>query len=117
MALHKEEERICRELGNKDGLSVSLRNQAVILQARGDLDGAMALHKEEERICHELRNVEGLARSLVSQAILLVLNRNRLRDALPLAEEAYRLARDHDNAYLAEKQIKPILDSIRARLQ
>jgi hypothetical protein len=31
MRLHKEEERICRELGNKDGLSISLINQAAIL--------------------------------------------------------------------------------------
>ena len=31
MALHKEEERICRQLGNLDGLQASLGNQAIIL--------------------------------------------------------------------------------------
>jgi hypothetical protein len=31
MALHKEQERLCRELGNKDGLMRSLGNQASIL--------------------------------------------------------------------------------------
>ena len=36
MALHKEEERICRELGNPEGLSVSLANQALIVK---DLPG------------------------------------------------------------------------------
>ena len=42
MELLKEEERICRELGNKDGLQRTLGNQANILYARGDLDGAIA---------------------------------------------------------------------------
>jgi hypothetical protein len=31
MALHKEEERICRELGNVNGLSYFLINQALIM--------------------------------------------------------------------------------------
>ena len=39
MALHKEEERLCRELDDKHGLLMSLGNQAVILYYRGDLDG------------------------------------------------------------------------------
>ena len=71
MALHKEQERICRELGNKDGLSDSLGNQAMILQDRGDLDGAMALHKEKERICRELGNKDGLQQTLGNQALIL----------------------------------------------
>jgi len=33
MALRKEEERLCRELGNKDGLSISLANQALLLNS------------------------------------------------------------------------------------
>jgi hypothetical protein len=31
MALYKEQERICKELGNKNGLSISLCNQAILL--------------------------------------------------------------------------------------
>jgi hypothetical protein len=56
--------------GNQDGLQASLGNQSVILQNRGDLDGAMTLHKEQEQICRELGDSEGLARSLVNQAAL-----------------------------------------------
>jgi hypothetical protein len=35
MALHKEEERLCREIGNKDGLQRSLGNQARIQKQHG----------------------------------------------------------------------------------
>ena len=44
----KQTERLCRELGDKEGLAYSLGSQAWILQERRDLDGAMALHKEAE---------------------------------------------------------------------
>lgn len=40
MTLPKEQERLCRELGDKSGLQHTLGNQAVILRARGDLKGA-----------------------------------------------------------------------------
>jgi tetratricopeptide (TPR) repeat protein len=112
MALHKEEERICRQLGDSANLQRSLGNQALILEARGDLDGAMALHKEEERICRELGNPAGLARSLANQALLLGLTMGRPRAALPLAEEVYRLASQHGLTALAE-QIRPFLDRLR----
>jgi hypothetical protein len=108
MALHKEEERICRELGDLANLQRSLGSQALILEARGDLDGAMALHKEKERICRELGDTAGLARSLANQAFLLGLTMGRPRAALPLAEEAYRLASQHGLTALAQ-QIRPIL--------
>ncbi|MFO0451659.1 MAG: formylglycine-generating enzyme family protein [Pseudomonadota bacterium] len=48
MAFLKESEAICRRLNNPDGLQRTLGNQALILQAQGDLAGAMALHKELE---------------------------------------------------------------------
>ena len=115
MRLHRDEEQICRELGDKDGLQRTFRNQAVILRARGDLDGAFRLHREQERICREMGNVEGIAISLANQVLLLAMDRNRPEEALPLAEEAYRLARDHGYAPLAE-QIKPIMDDIRSML-
>jgi tetratricopeptide (TPR) repeat protein len=116
MKLYKEQECICRELGNKDGLKRSLGNQALILHACGELDAATKLYKEQERICRELGNPEGLAISLANQAELMSDKRNRPEDALPLAEEAYRLASDHGYAALAQ-QVKMILDPIRAKLK
>jgi tetratricopeptide (TPR) repeat protein len=115
MALHKEEERLCHELGHKDGLEASLGNQALILRAWGRLDEAMALHKEEERLCRELGDPVGLALSLANQASLLAGPMGKAREALPLAEEAYRLAVDHGLTVLAQ-QVKQILDYVRSKL-
>jgi len=92
MALHQEEERICRELGNKDGLQRSLGSQALILRLRGDLDGAMALHQEEGRICRELGNKNSLAISLINQALILR-ERGRVDVAMDLLREAEDLCR------------------------
>jgi len=95
MALHREQERICRELGTRTGSQPPLGNQANILYVRGDLDGAMALHREHERLCREMGKVEGLAISLANQAALTAFGNRRPREALPLAEEAHRIATRH----------------------
>lgn len=114
MALLKQQERICRELGYKHGLSNSLGHQAVILRDWGRLDEAMALLKEQERLCNELANPSGLAVSLANQAELLAEKMNRPREALPLVEEAYRLVMDHGLTGLVA-EIKPILDLVQSR--
>jgi len=61
MELHKKEEKICEELGDRAGLARSYGNQALILKAWGKLDKAMELHKKEEKICEELGDRAGLA--------------------------------------------------------
>src|SRR4051795_12783995 len=60
MVLHKKEEAICEELGDRSGLQASYGNQALILQDWGRLDEAMALHKKQEAICEELGDRSGL---------------------------------------------------------
>jgi tetratricopeptide (TPR) repeat protein len=111
MALLKEQERICRQLGNLDSLQACLGNQALILRARGDLDGAMALLKEQERICRQLGNPNSLAISLTNQAAIFG-RIGRPKEGLPLAEEALRLANLHGYTPLA-KQIEPMLKNLR----
>ena len=96
MAPHKEEERLCREIGNKDGLRRSLGNQGLILKARGDMDGAMALHKEEERLCRELGNKDGLQSSLGNQGLILY-GRGDMDSAMALYKEQERLCRELGN--------------------
>jgi hypothetical protein len=71
MRLHKEEERICREIGHKRDLAMSLSNQAIILRMRSNLDGALALHKEAERSLREIGYKYGLQEALGEQAITL----------------------------------------------
>lgn len=76
----------------------------------------MALHKEQEGVCRELGNPRELARCLALQASLLASEMNRPREALPLAEEAYRLANEHGVTALA-RRIEPLLKSVRSMLQ
>jgi hypothetical protein len=116
MKLLKDQEKICRELGTKLGLSISLGNQAVILRARGELDEAMNLHKEEESIWRELQNPEGLASSLVNQGLVWV-EKGKPYEGLLLAEEANQIASKHGLTRLVEKEIKPALDKIRSQLK
>jgi hypothetical protein len=50
----QQEEALCLELGNKDGLSISYGNQAVILHAWARLEEAFELLKKAEVLCLEL---------------------------------------------------------------
>jgi len=96
MAIYKEEERICRELGNVYGLQISLGNQATILYTRGDLDAAMKLYVEQERICRNLGNINDLSISLGNQALILKA-RGDLDGAMALHKEEERICRELGN--------------------
>jgi tetratricopeptide (TPR) repeat protein len=96
MVLHKEQERICRQLGNLAGLQTTLGNQALILKDRGDLDGAMALHEEEERICRQLGNLDGLQATFGNQALILKA-RGDLDGAMALHKKKERICRQLGN--------------------
>lgn len=66
--LLKQQEQLCQELGDKDGLSVSLGNQALIRSHLGQTDLALELRKREEALCRELGDRAGLAMCLANQA-------------------------------------------------
>ena len=72
MALHKKEESLCEELGDRAGLQACYGNQGLILKAWGRLDEAMALLKKTEALCEELRDPAGLGRSLWNQGLILL---------------------------------------------
>ncbi len=86
LALHKKQEPICLELGDRVGLYACYGNQALILQAWGRLEEALALHKKEEAICLELGNKDGLQACYGNQALILKAW-GRLEEALALHKE------------------------------
>jgi tetratricopeptide (TPR) repeat protein len=112
MCLLNQQEEICRRLNDPAGLQACLGNQAVILMDQGDLDGAVRLLKQQEEICRRLNDPNGLAISLANQAHLLAFAQVRPCQALPLAEEAYRISTRHGLIALA-RQFEPFLDEIR----
>ena len=112
LALHREEESICRKIGNVHGIAASLGNQGQVFRAMGDYDQALELHRREERIYRDLRNPDGIARSLTSRASLLGTLMGRPDEALPLIQEAHRLAVRHGFDALAGA-IARIRDEIR----
>ncbi len=114
LALLQEAERLCRELGDKNGFQSALAVQTVILRELDRPGQALALHKANEDQCRETGDREGLAGSLASQAVLLSEEMHRPAEALPLAEEAYRLASDHGLAVAEE--VRSILESVRSKL-
>lgn len=70
-ALLQEQEKICRELGNSGELSITLGNQALLLQDWGDRDEGMIYLKEVEEICRRLGDKASLVSGLRNQANIL----------------------------------------------
>ncbi len=71
MKLHKKQEKICEELGDRAGLAGCYGNQAGILYTQGHLKESMNLYKEQEKICEELGDRAGLAGCYGNQALIL----------------------------------------------
>jgi tetratricopeptide (TPR) repeat protein len=113
-ALHKQEEDIYRELGDKVGMQFSRVNQGAVLQKRGDLDGAMALYRATEQGCRELGDSEGVATSLANQAWVCGLEREEFDRAIALAEQALLISSSHGYRSLS-RDITTILERIEAR--
>ncbi|MGV8025176.1 MAG: DUF4062 domain-containing protein [Anaerolineaceae bacterium] len=94
-AMHflKEQERICREMGNKEDLQISLGNQALILRERGRSEEAFELFKELEDSYRESGNQYGLQLSLGNQALILH-SQGKLEEAMELQKEKERICRE-----------------------
>jgi tetratricopeptide (TPR) repeat protein len=101
--LYLKEEKICRELKDRVGLQRSLGNRANILRALRRFGEAMSLLTEQEGICREIAYQQGLAICLINQAAILASNLGRAKEALPRADEAYRIAAAGGYEELAER--------------
>ena len=112
----REVEQLCRDLADTQCLRGCLSKLAFLLQATGDVQGALASLKEVERLCRELGEMEGLANCLNNQAFLLADGLGRPAQALPLAEEAQRLAHEYGLARLAQ-EIGPFVDAMQSAVR
>lgn len=92
LRLHREEESIYRQMGDKDGIAISLCNQAVLMQEGGNLNAAMRYHEEEEHLCRDIENMEGVSVSLTNQGRLLR-KQGKTAEALVRMTEAVYIAR------------------------
>lgn len=109
MKLLRLQEDICQKIGNKEGLQLSFGLQATICSGQNDFQKALDLYERQESICRNIKYTEGIAASLFNQALTLAKYMCRQEDALPLAEEAYKLVKDIGFSKL-EASIKQFLD-------
>ena len=107
---------LCQELGDKRGMQNSFSNHAYLLYTCGDLTEALLLQKKNEGLCRELGHQRELAKSLILQAAIVGLHMEQPKDAMPMAEEAYRLAMECGDRTLVN-QIEAILREIQTALR
>src|SRR5207302_177392 len=103
LALHKKQEALCLELGNKASLQSCYGNQALILQAWGRLEKALALQKKQEALCLELGDKASLGYCYWNRGLLaraqeqFETEREKLTAALALFTEL-KMPRERDAA-------------------
>jgi len=93
LAAYQGFERICRRLGDSDGIARSLSTQAGILE-HDDQDSALEVMNELERLCREVGDWYWLAWSLSHQAGILIAHGD-LNGALARLREAERFFLEH----------------------
>ncbi len=94
--LHKKEEAICEELGDKNGLQASYGNQAGVLLRWERYEEALTLYKKQETICEELGSKDSLQRSYGGQALILR-RRGHLEEALALHKKEQAICEELGN--------------------
>lgn len=92
LALLRQEERMCEELGDQEGLARSWGNQAAILSKQGAWEKALALHEREARLKQVLGDETGVATSWWNQGRLFQ-EQNRHEEAKKLMRQAIRVFR------------------------
>jgi hypothetical protein len=115
LALGREQEQCCRENNEFLGVTRCLGNQGLFLKAQGRIDEAMTLFKYVESRCWRLGDVEGLVFALFQQAMILEDPLDQPAAALPLAEEAQRLAVTLHLSWLGN-DLADLVQRIRSRI-
>lgn len=97
-------EAMCRLMTAKIGLLDALQDQAVTLEALGDLEGAMALLKKQEGLCRDVGAEATLGMCFNNQATIQG-SRGNLNDAMDLLKEAERIGRKHGDKILLHNSL------------
>jgi len=95
LRLVKEAEQLFRIIGDERSLQNTLSQQAEILIGLRKFDEATKLCREAESICRHMGDPSALAELLMQNVAFISEKMGRPGEALPLAEEAYRLAEDN----------------------
>lgn len=85
-----------RMSGDWVNLAGAIGNQANLLYARGELDGAMTLYEEAEAICGRIGDNNGRQRALGNRALIMH-TRGLLKDALALYKQKETICRQLSN--------------------
>ncbi len=96
-------EQIAREGGLHGVLKWALGLRALVLRDRGDVAGAAAALGEIVRVFRRANDPEELVEAMIFVSAVMAQELGRPREALPLLEEAHRLAAGSDLAELADK--------------
>jgi predicted ATPase/class 3 adenylate cyclase len=94
LPLVEESVRIFGELGEEANAIGATRTLAFTYERSGDTKRAVALHEDNLRRARALRDGEVEALTLAVLATMYVLYEGRVKDALPMLGEAYRIHRD-----------------------
>jgi len=110
-----EQDRLCREMGQKGNLAAALGNQAFVLDARGEWTRAMELLTEQETLCREMNDLRQLGICLNGQAHLLSHHLGNVDEALSKCQEAMRYMTGPEGA-THRAQSEKLLKEIRRNL-
>ena len=101
MSLLAEKERISRQLNLRKDLHFALSKRSEILYANGDFKEVLILIDEIEAISRELNDTNELISALTNKALALDCLR-RSQEAIPVAEDALKLAMAHGDQGVIE---------------
>ncbi len=96
MTLHKKEEAICDQLGDRAGFAISYHNQGAILRKRKEFDNAMNLQYKAGQTFKQLGMSINLAQCLGEQA-KIQRDGNKPEEALKLAREEESICKEFGN--------------------
>ena len=92
---YQEQESICREISDTEGIVLAKNNTGEIFRKWGEFEKALKIHEDMDDMLHNTGIPYLIFLSFANRAEILVDNFRRYKEALPFAEEAHRLYQQH----------------------